>query len=537
MTDRGANEVFALAERHAEAGDWAAAHAGYLRVLALEPRHADAMLQLSYAESIAGRYRAAHGWTLRAAQADPPARPAAMLDMVRRLRTFNEALALRDYAVRLLDDPGVPHPVLVEAARQLANLNESSVAMRCADAALRKAPADAATRLVHGQLLAHHGRIDEAEAGIESVLRGNPRIAIGWWMLSRLRRQTPGSNHVSELQALLRIPGLPPADVAAFARALHKELDDLGDHEGAWEALETMCRARRGSLRYDGRVMHELVDALVAWSGHATPAGTAPATATCDDGRIPVFIIGMHRSGTTLLEQLLDAGGQVRGVGESNDFPAAMRQATDHACRGTLDLAMVGRVPEIDFAAVGCAYMEGMAWRLGDERFFTDKQPANFLNAGFICRALPQARILHLVRDPMETCFSNLRELFSGTNEYSYDQRELADYFLQYRRLMAHWHAACPGRILDVSYERLTREPEATMREVAAYCGLAYVPAMSDPRNSNRVVSTASSVQVREGVVFREVPKWAPYARHLQPLATALREGGVDVPPAPSFRA
>ena len=111
---------------------------------------------------------------------------------------------------------------------------------------------------------------------------------------------------------------------------------------------------------------------------------------------------------------------------------------------------MVGRVPEIDFAAVGCAYMEGMAWRLGDERFFTDKQPANFLNAGFICRALPQARILHLVRDPMETCFSNLRELFSGTNEYSYDQRELADYFLQYRRLMAHWHAACPGRILEI---------------------------------------------------------------------------------------
>lgn len=537
MTEPGANELFALAEGHAEAGDWAAAHAGYLRVLALQPRHADAMLQLSYAESVAGRYRAAHAWTLRATRADPPTRPEGMMDMVRRLRTFNEALALRDYAVRLLEDPRVPHAVLVEAARQLANLNESSIAMSCADAALRRAPADPATRLVHGQLLAHNGRLDEAEAEIESVLLGNPRIAIGWWMLSRLRRQAPGSNHVARLQSLLQAPGLSAAEVAALARALHKELDDLAEFEGAWRALETMCRARRGSLRYDPRATRDLVDALLAWSGRSARADACPAGEAGHDDRIPIFIVGMHRSGTTLLEQLLDAGGQVRGVGESNDFPAAMREATDRACRGIVDLAMVQRAPAVDFPAVGRAYMEGMAWRLGGERFFTDKQPANFLNAGFICRALPQAKILHLVRDPMETCFSNLRELFSGTNEYSYDQLELADYFLQYRRLMAHWHAAYPGRILDVSYERLTRDPEATMREVAAHCGLAYVPAMNDPRNSKRVVSTASSVQVREGVVRRDIPKWAPYARHLQPLAAALREGGVDVPEAAAFPA
>ena len=536
MTEPGPDALFALAERHAEAGDWSAARREYLRVLALDPRHADAMLQLSYAESVAGRYRAAHGWTLRATQADPPTRPDGMLDMVRRLRTFNEARALRDYAVRLLGDPRVPAAVLVEAARQLSNLNESTIAMQCVDAARRKAPADPAIRLVRGQLLAHQGCIDEAEAEIESVLHGHPRIAIGWWMLSRLRKQAAAANHVPQLQALLRTPGLSPADVAALARALHKELDDIGDHEGAWQALETMCRARRGSLRYDARWSRELVDALVAWSGNVAAAAPTPPGAIDDGGRIPVFIIGMHRSGTTLLEQLLDAGGQVRGVGEANDSPAAMRDATDHACRGTVDLVMVQRAAGIDFGAVGRAYMAGMAWRLGDERWFTDKQPANFLNAGFIGHALPQAKILHLVRDPMETCFSNLRELFSGTNEYSYDQRELADYFLQYRRLMAHWHAALPGRILDVSYERLTCDPEATMREVAAHCGIAYVPAMSDPRNSKRVVSTASSVQVREGVVRRATPKWAPYARHLQPLAEALREGGVDVPGPPPFR-
>lgn len=525
MAETSVERAFARAERDAEAGDWTAARAGYAQVLAAVPDHADAMLQLSYVESFAGRYRAANEWALRAAAAPPPARPEAMLDLVRRLRTFNEAAALRAYAERLLALPRVQHPVLVEAASQSSILNDFDTASRCAEAALQMAPGDPVARLVRGQLLAHHGRVDEAAGDFEQVLRRHPRIANGWWMLSRLRKQTSSANHVAELRSLLRTPGLRPPEVAAVARALHKELDDLGDHEAAWQALETMCRARRGSLQYDPQSSRTLVDDLVAW----TAAAGFGAGTHSPGGRVPVFIVGMHRSGTTLLEQLLDASPDVRGVGELNDFPAAMRHAADHYCKGTLDRTIIQRAAAVDFADVGRRYMDAMAWRLGDEGFFTDKQPANFLNVGFICRALPQARILHLARDPVETCFSNLRELFSGINEYSYDQRELADYFLQYRRLMAHWHAAFPGRILDVPYAGLTGDTEATMRGVAAHCGIDYVPGMSDPRTSTRAVSTASSMQVRDGVVRRETPKWAPYARHLQPLVRALRNGGAGI--------
>jgi tetratricopeptide (TPR) repeat protein len=525
MAHASIERAFARAERDAEAGDWMAAHAGYMAVLAMAPDHADAMLQLSYVESFAGRYRAANEWALRAAAAPPPARPEAMRDLVRRLRTFNEAAALRAYAGRLLALPRVPHAVLVEAASQASILNDFDTASRCAEAALRMAPGDPVARLVRGQLLAHHGRVDEAAGDFERVLRRHPRIANGWWMLSRLRKQAPGANHVAQLQSLLRTPDLRPDDAAAAARALHKELDDIGDHEGAWQALETMCRARRGSLQYDPQRSRTLVDDLVAW----TPAAGSGPRAPDPGPPVPIFIVGMHRSGTTLLEQLLDASPDVRGVGELNDFPAAMRHGADHYCKGTLDRTIVQRASSVDFAAVGRRYMDGVAWRLGGERFFTDKQPANFLNIGFICRALPQAKILHMVRDPLETCFSNLRELFSGINEYSYDQLELADYFLQYRRLMAHWHAAFPGRILDVSYAGLAGDTEATMRGVAAHCGIAYRPGMSDPRTSTRAVSTASSVQVRDKAVRRETPKWAPYARHLEPLALALREGGAAI--------
>ena len=135
-----------------------------------------------------------------------------------------------------------------------------------------------------------------------------------------------------------------------------------------------------------------------------------------------------------------------------------------------------------------------------------------------------------MVRDPLEVCFSNLRELFSSANPFSYEMGELAAWFIDYRRLMAHWHALFPGRILDVDYAELTRDPETVMRRVAAFCGIDYVPCMRDPRSSTRAVATASAVQVREGVVRRETPKWAPYARQLQPLADALRAGGIALP-------
>ena len=516
-----------LSERAAsrvETGNWDAARADWLDALAIAPDPAEAMLELSYVESLAGHYRVARDWVLRAAQAGPRSIDA-MLSLVRRLRTFNEVPRLRDIARHLLDARDTPHGVLVECARQLSNLNDFDLALQCAEAATAMAPGDVPARLVRGQLLAHHARVDEATTDFNWALQRNPRIAIAWWMLSRLHKQTRQSNHVMQLRTLLATPGLRPPDVAAAARALHKELDDIGDYDGAWQALHTLCRAKRFTERYDPAENRRLVDALLAWS----PDGERrPVRLTA--GKTPVFIVGMHRSGTTLLEQLLDASPQVRGVGELYDFTSAMRYATDHHCKGEIDRTIIERARSVDFSEVGRRYLDGMAWRLlGDETHVTDKLPSNFLNIGFICHALPHAKILHMVRDPVETCFSNLRELFSDTNQYSYDQIELADYFVQYRRLMAHWHAAYPGRIHDVDYARLTADPQAVMQGVAAFCGLDYTDGMRSTGSSTRAVSTASAIQVRGAVERREQPKWAPYAHHLQPMSTALRSGGIEI--------
>ncbi|MFT4256734.1 MAG: sulfotransferase [Pseudoxanthomonas sp.] len=517
------DSLLAHAEAAIENGDWPGARAAYLQVLSLDPAHAQAMLQLSYVESFVDDYRAAGQWAQRTA-ALRPEQPRLLMELIRRLRTFNQVPAMRDLALRLIGNPRIPVAVLAECARQLNNVNDFGLALQCAQAALGRNDDDVGVRLVLGQLLAHHGRLGEAAGHFEWVLARNPNIGAAWWLLARLARQTPQSNHVQPLRKLLAAPNPDPNNVASAARALHKELDDLGDHEGAWRALQTMCKARRGTIRHDADSDRKLVDALIAMPAHANGIGYA-------SDKTPIFIVGMHRSGTTLLEQLLDAHPSVAGLGELFDFPCALRHAANHYSKSAVDAVHVSRLGGADLTGVGKRYLDGVAWRLdGGKTHFTDKLPANFLNIGFILRALPQAKILHMVRDPVETCFSSLRELFSDVNPFSYDQVELAEYFVQYRRLMAHWHGAFPGRILDVEYARLTADPEATMRKVASFCGLEYREAMRSTASSSRAVATASAVQVRGEVARRETPKWLPYRDHLQPLIETLRAGGVAVP-------
>lgn len=496
------------------ASDWERAATGLRELIAQRPHDAGLLSQLSYVESYRGEYRAAREAALQAAR-HPPSSLEVAKDVMARLRTFNEVEALATYVARLGPVTRLPIPLLLTAASQFSSLNEQARALAMLDEARRGDPEYPATLVARGHVLMYLGRLEEAESELRRAMARAPEIAQLYWLLAQVARAKPNNNRVVRIRKLLEQPR-SPADAVLLGYALHKELDDLGDHVTAWQALERACAAKRGTLRYRKEDSRALVEALVGMrlpELQPQPAGQA---------RTPVFIVGMHRSGTTLLEQLLDAHPRVRGIGELYDFTSAMRYATDHHCQGVIDRVIVERAPQVDFAETGRRYLDGLAWRLGAETHFTDKLPSNFLNVGFICHALPQAKILHMVRDPVETCFSNLRELFSNANPYSYDQDELADYFLQYRRLMAHWHRLYPGRIHDVDYARLTADPESTMRGVAAFCGLEYMDGMRSTTSSTRAVATASAVQVRGEVVRRERPKWEPYETWLQPLIRAL---------------
>lgn len=511
MVDRALQEKVS---NHLDQREWKDAADGLGRLLEANPGDAGLRIKLSYVQSFMGRYRDARESAIAAAQAPPPTAEIAR-DVVTRLRSFNEAGEMRRYIVRLGPPARLPIPLLLGVAAQLSYMNDQSSALEWLDEAKRADPDYPGTILSRAQVLVYLGRAAEAKAELQRCLRVAPDVPELYRLLAKSRTATPDDNHADRIRGLLARPTKRPLDTVKLAYALHKELDDLGDFEGAWQALELGCRTMRATLRYEPSETRQLFSALTSFATSTRPWVVPTDAAT------PVFIVGMHRSGTTLLEQLLSGSPQVHGVGETYDFTSAMRYATDHHCKGVIDATIVQRAAGADFDEVGQRYLRGMGWRIGGKPFFTDKLPSNFLNIGFICEALPHARILHMVRDPVETCFSNLRELFSDASPYSYDQGELAAYFGEYRSLMAHWHAMYPGRILDVPYAELTRDPRAVMRRVAAFCGIDYIEEMSDPRNARRAVATASATQVRQGVSVAGQPKWKPYSDHLKPLLNA----------------
>ena len=327
---------------------------------------------------------------------------------------------------------------------------------------------------------AYAGHADAARREYESCLRLAPDFAPAHRGLAKLARATPERNHVARLRSLAqRIADAHP-DAPLVHYALFKELDDLGQPDAAWPALAHGMRLRRAQVRHDDADEAALFVAL----HRVTAAQASPVSAAHDAeaGPQPVFIVGLPRSGTTLLD----------------------------AARGT------------DLHAFGRRYLAHTQWHAGGRRLYTDKLPANYLLVGLLANALPQARFLLLSRSAMDVCFSNLKELFADAYPHTYDQREMAAHYHRYHALMAHWRAQFPGRILDVDYDALVADPEATARRVLGFLGLDWDAAVLAPQARSGIVATASSAQVREPIHDRFVGQWHRYASQLQPLRQAL---------------
>jgi hypothetical protein len=193
-----------------------------------------------------------------------------------------------------------------------------------------------------------------------------------------------------------------------------------------------------------------------------------------------------------------------------------------------LDPAIIECAATLDYAEVGRRYLAQTQWRAAGRPWFVDKLPINYLNVAFIHRALPQARILHMTRNAMDVCFSNYRAYFGEGYAYSYRFDALAAHYANYRRLMDHWHREMPGRILDVSYASLVRDPEAASRTVLDFCQLPFEPGVGDLRRNTAPSATLSTMQVREGIHQRARDEWTRYAAQLAPLEQLLRDQGIQ---------
>ncbi len=367
--------------------------------------------------------------------------------------------------------------------------------------------------------LQFNGRIAEAEAELEACLRLGPTFGRASLTLARLRTWKFDDNHLEFIGRRLETVERGTEDHAAFEFAQYKELEDLGRFDEAWAALQRANVVMHERLKHQVQDEETLFDAVIARCN--SEFTRVPAHRF--DGPMPIFIVGMPRSGTTLLERILGNHSQVTPAGELADFSRQWRWVADQHGHKLLDQAMVGAAGAIDFAEVGRRYLEQTQWRASGRPWYVDKLPPNFMLAGFIRRALPQARIVHMGRDPMDLCFSNYRALFGDAFAYSYDLNTLIAHHLQYRRLMRHWHEVMPGAVHDVEYTALVQDTEVTTRALLDYCGLPFEPGCIDTVSNRAPVATLSSAQVREPIHTRALQEWRRYAAQLEPLRQALR--------------
>ena len=510
------------AEHLMSAGQSEPAAVRYQQLIDLDGWQSPAALRLSTLAARSGRMRDAVAFALRASAPSQQEDDAALLEaLTRQLFDLGEIEAGLACAQAPALSSAYDPDVLRGLGQALLSQSFPDLAETFLQRAQRIRDGGAPARYLLGLAAFYQGDEAEAERAWEAALQRNPMMPPVHRLLAKLRRQTPARNHIDRLRATVaRMPqGHPEAPWLHYA--LFKELDDMDDIEGAWQALVQGMEARRRQVAYDAVAEARLFDRLQARSVPATGVAVSTTAPT------PIFIVGMPRSGTTLLEQILARHPHVQDAGELRDMLCQLRWVCDRVGGPHLDEALCVEAEQADMGLLGRRYLEKTAWRANGRAFFTDKMPANFLLVDHIARALPQARILHMVRDPMEVCFSNLKELFVDAYPHTYDQREMAAHFIRYRGLMRHWHSRHPGRILDISYEDLVRAPEAAARRVLDFCGLAWDPDVlaMGPRTSS--VATASAAQVREPIHVRYVGQWRRYAHHLQPMQTALDEAGV----------
>jgi len=362
------------------------------------------------------------------------------------------------------------------------------------------------------------GHIEAAEAAYDRGLRLAPQNYEAYYVRAGLRKQTAERNHVAELEqrraATAEWNGQWQIDYA-----LAKEYEDLGEDTRAFAALQRGASLRRAHMNY------QVQDDVIAMQAIAAAYPSASTDTPGHDSAEPIFVLGLPRTGTTLAERILGSHSQVFAAGELNHFASEMTRALQarSAGRALGKLDAIAASPDLDFAALGRAYVAATRPATGHRPRFVDKMPLNFLYVGLIARALPQARIIELLRHPLDTCYAMYKQMFTMAYPFSYDLQDLAAYFCAYRRLMAHWHRILPGRVLRLRYEDLVEDQAGQTRRLLEHCGLPWEDACLSFERNTQASTTASAVQVREKLYRSSLGKWQRYTTELNPLIEALR--------------
>jgi tetratricopeptide (TPR) repeat protein len=460
-----------------------------------------------------------------------------------------DALALAlERAIPLIDSDAVKERLALDRAWALAHIGRRAHALQVVRQLLPRLSGTESRRLA-ARVLDALGLQQEALPLFEAVTEAEPGEPGGWYNLGialRALGETGPAARAFE-RALSVHPGHPPSLAALAALeprrpqlaerlaaataarpqpqldiALFQVMDALDRPAEAWTALQRANEAARKANPWSADEESALIDQLIA----RFPAERFRASSDFAATPRPVFITGLPRTGTTLVERVLAAHSQVRALGELDSFGALFSRAAGTRSQIYADPGAVARSEQVDWAALSRSYRAEVAAFADGRPVVLDKLPQNWIYAGPIALALPDAVIVSLDRGPMDALFGAYKQLFRRDHRWSYAFEDLAAHYANHRRLMAHWKEALGPRLVKVSYEALVRDPRRQIPRLVEACGLKMEPACLEPHRAEGAVRTLSVTQVREPISAKGVGAWRRYAAQLEPLRASLQAAG-----------
>ena len=355
-----------------------------------------------------------------------------------------------------------------------------------------------------GAIYSADGRLEQAIECFEKAVALRPDFSSAHYNLSSLKTYSPNDPHLTALEDLASKLPVNTPDVVRYFFALGKAREDIGQYDRAFSAYAEANRRQHAAIGNEG-ISEELVQRVLALFN---PEFFAARQRVADNPRRPIFILGMPRSGSTLIEQILACHPQVHGAGELLDLSNVIK-TSDGAKSEQPFTEIAATLGEHDIQALATRYLD-QVWQLAPgSPYISDKMPGNFLYIGMIYLLFPQARIIHSMRDPMDACFSNFTQRFNETMGFTYDLETLGRFYQRYIRVMRHWHEVLPaGSIIDIAYEDVVADVEKQTRRIFEFVGLPWDPACLEFFNNRRIVKTASVAQVRKPIYSSSVARW-----------------------------
>lgn len=519
-------EALLVGAEHARSGRTDDAVAAFKNVLKRSPDNVDAMRFLALVWQRDASMLSDAEALLRRATALTPDYAAAVLNLGAVLVAQGKRLEAVDafgQAVRL--EPDNPQAWAgLGNAYALASNPEQAVAAYARATTLD--PTNEHAQVGYAHVLKAVGSHDASVAAYRAAIAIRPGFGEAYWSMANLKTFRFGAADIQAMEEQVTKEGLSDGAAVHFRFALGKAHEDRGDFDRAWQHFDAGNRRKRPSVYYDPLEMELRMNSLIEVFNESFLQARGHCGFEATD---PIFIVGLPRSGSTLIEQILASHSQVEGTAELPNLGTTARSIGRYRADRKGFPESVRDLRDRDWRGFGKQYLDETGHlRLTGRPFFTDKLPNNFSLIGFLQLILPNAKVINARRHPLDSLLGNYKQLYGKGQDFSYDLVDLAEYYRQYDRIMKHWHRVLPGKILDVHYEETVLDLEGQVRRILAHCGLPYEAACLSYHRNERSVKTASSEQVRRPIYTDALGTWRRYAHHLglwqEELADILEE-------------